>query len=113
MIEIKSIADFENVLKLEKTIVFIYFEWSGQARVSKNVVINWESQTKSAIPLFEINPEDSDEFNKWVCDNKIHGHGYGSLVWLKKGEILDFEKYAAEFGISKLEEKTFEVFHIE
>lgn len=112
MKEIKTIADFENLLSLEKAIVFIYFEWSAQARISKQVVANWESQTKTTIPFFEIEPEYPDEFDKWVRDNDIHGHGYGSIVWLKGGRISDFEKYAAEFGILRLEEKTLEVFGI-
>ncbi len=82
------------MLSLEKAIVFIFLEWSGSAHLSKRIVTKWKKQTKLTIPLFEINPEDSEEFSIWTYENNIHGHGYGSIIWLNKGRILDFEKDA-------------------
>jgi hypothetical protein len=31
-------AEFKNILLLEKAVVFIFFEWSGQAHISKSVL---------------------------------------------------------------------------
>jgi hypothetical protein len=110
MKKIETSADFEMLLDLEKAIVFIFLEWSGSAHLSKRVVIEWENQTKLIIPLFEINPEDSDECSKWVYENDIHGHGYGSIVWLEKGKFLEFEKDAGKSGASGIERKTSKIF---
>jgi len=104
--KIKTEAEFNKVLLLDKAIVFIFFEWSGQAHVSKTALNNWENQSKFEIPLFELNPEDSEVFSKWICDDVEDVHGYGSIVWLGNGEILNFEKDAGKSGIFQIETKT-------
>lgn len=91
---------------LDKAMIFIFFEWSGQAHISKTVLNNWENQSKFEIPLFELNPEDSEVFSKWVFENVADVHGYGSVVWLSNGEILNFEKDAGKCGIFEIETKT-------
>lgn len=97
-------------MNLEKVVVFIFFEWSGQARFSKRIINDWESQSKIEIPVFEINPEDSELLSKWVSDEVKDGYGYGSVVWLEKGKILNFEKDAGKSGVSEIENKTSAIF---
>lgn len=107
---IKTLADFNKLLKTEKVIVFIYHEWSGQAHISKQVILDWENNSQSNHLIFEINPEDSVDFDKWVYENEIHGHGYGSVIWLNNGKILGFVKEAGKLSLSELEIKTAEIF---
>ena len=110
MKRIETETEFKEVLLLKKAMVFIFFEWSGQAHFSKKIVVEWENKSKFAIPLFELEPDELPDVLKWVQDEVKERSGYGSLVWLKDGRILDSEMNVGKFGTLELERKTSEIF---
>lgn len=112
MKKIETESEFESILLLEKAMVFIFFEWSGQAHISRNNVLDWENKSKFEIPLFELEPDELMSVSEWVRDEAKKRGGYGSLIWLKGGNIVGVEMYAGKFGISELERKTSEIFGI-
>lgn len=104
MIKIKTIADFQVCLEARQTIVFIFFDWSGQAHVSRRMVENWENRKNNLISLFELNPEESDFADDWVRHEVKDLRGYGSLVWMREGKIIDFKPDAGKLGVFGIEE---------
>jgi hypothetical protein len=110
MKKVKTEAEFEGILLLEKSMVFVFFEWSGQAQVSKKVLSEWESKSKLEIPLFELDPDELMSVSNWVRDEAKERGGYGSITWLKDGTVLGTEKKAGRFSILELERKTSEIF---
>ena len=111
MKKIETIEDFKNCLNAEKAVVFIFFEWSGQAHFSKRIVEDWENQNENLFPVFELNPEKTDFAKDWVHEKVKDLRGFGSLVWLNEGNILDFEFDSGKLGIGKIQEKTVKLFH--
>lgn len=109
MEKIETKADFEKLLTLEKALVFIFFEWSGPAYISRNRAADWEKQTKCSASLFEMHPEDDKAFSDWINDQFID-HGYGSLFWLEKGKITHIERNAGKCSVFDIETKTAELF---
>ncbi len=110
MEKIKTEAQFEKVLLLEKAMVFIFFDWSGQAHLSKKVLSEWESKAELQIPLFELDPDDLTSVSKWVLEEVKERGGYGSLIWLKNGKISGIEMNVGNSEFSELERKTGELF---
>lgn len=88
--------------------MFIFFEWSAQAHFSKEIVQKWENQFKKFL-VFELNPEVLNILSDWVYKEANDLYGFGSLIWMKKGKILNFEKNAGIIGVQGIQEKTVEL----
>ena len=111
MKKIKTEDEFEKVLLLEKAMVFIFFEWSGQAHMSKRILSEWENKSELNFPLFELEPDELMSVSKWVREEAKERGGYGSLVWLENGRVLSIEMNVGNSGISEIERKTAELFN--
>jgi hypothetical protein len=107
MFEIRTKEDFEKCLELEKAIVFIFFEWSGQAHFSENTLLNWMKTTKfTDIPLYKLNPEVCEFAESWVYLIAKDSTGYGSLSWLMNSSIKHFESNIGNLSLVEIEEIT-------
>jgi len=103
-------ADFKKLLTMDKALVFIFFEWSGQAHFSKKVLIDWKRKSKFNIPLFELLPDELELVSKWVREEVKERGGYGSLSWIKDGRVLEVEFNVGNCSSSEIESKTSELF---
>ncbi len=84
--------DFLDVLKLDKAIIYLLVDWSGQERQSRKVVFQTLNELdKHGTPVFKINC--SDQTKKYIVD------------WLieQRQNIKDF--YYGGFGETLLLEK--------
>lgn len=110
MKKIETEAEFESILLLEKAMVFIFAEWSGEARIAEKILTEWETKSNLEVPLFELDIDESELISKWIYEEAKDRHGYGSLVWLRSGVICGFEIAVVRCGISEIEKKTVEIF---
>jgi hypothetical protein len=114
---VKSItaqSEFESAINAEKAIIFITYEWSGQAIQSEQVVAKWVSEWRLwhkdlLVPIFKIEPDEYSFMLEWLREN-VNEHGYGSLVWIKDGAIVDYERFVATAGIEDVARRTETIF---
>jgi hypothetical protein len=112
MKKVKTFLEFKNLFKAEKGIVYIYFEWSGPAHIARKNIAGLAKEKQFSFPIYELNPEDAIFLSEWVREKVKDLNGYGSLVWLKNGKIVDKELRADRLNISEIKERTFMSFEI-
>ena len=105
-------SDFEAILSADRAIVFVDFAWSGQSQLSTAVIREWERTSHLwdlNCPVHIVRPDDLRSFTEWM---KAHGSqlkgegGYGSLIWLRSGTIVDFEPYVVGAGLRAISRRT-------
>jgi hypothetical protein len=99
--------------------VFVGFEWSGQSKVSEQLVEQWEkswlSEYQTGLFVCRLAPDETPFVNSWVAENAqsstegMEG-GFGSLVWLRNGRAIQYVRYAAKAGADRLSSLTKEAF---
>ena len=115
MKSINTQAEFQSAINAEKAIIFIAYEWSGQAIISEQVVNKWISEwhlwhKDLYVPIFKIEPEEYPFILEWVRESVNERNGNGSLVWIKNGAIVDYEVYVAKAGIEDVARRTETIF---
>jgi hypothetical protein len=112
MQDISNEAEFARLLKASHAIVFIDFAWSGQARLSAAVITEWERTSNLwglNCPLSRVRPEDVPAVASWLAAQaeRLTGEGgYGSLIWLRNGAIVDYEPNVAGAGLRDISQRT-------
>jgi hypothetical protein len=110
-----------RVLALDRAILFVTFDWSGQAALSAAVVLEWRrlwriTTSMEPVDVFVANPDRQSWFASWLAaaseewDDELAGGGHGSVIWLRKGKVVAFEGFAADAGIRQLGTITDRVF---
>jgi hypothetical protein len=112
---IKTQTEFESAISAEKAIIFITFDWSGQAKLSEYVVAEWRrtwnlSHRDLHIPFFKLEPDELSFTHEWVRDTVKERGGYGALVWIKDGAIADYEPNVTYAGIRDIVRRTETIF---
>jgi len=112
VILIDSPEKLEEFLKSPAAITFIHFDWSGQSFQSLKVFEHLEraarGETDLKVKFFRFDPEDHPSLRDWLAakakpgDLELSGGGFGSVVWMKSGKVVDFERFAAKAGPSDL-----------
>jgi hypothetical protein len=120
MESIQTEADFRRMLAAEHAIALICFDWSGQSKLSEQLVCKWEQDWLRqgpfrSVPLFRISPDKTQFLGEWVLENARNEEegnegGFGSVLWIQKGKIAGFVRYAAKTGFEKLSSFTEQVF---
>lgn len=118
MTVITTERDFQKFLQEEKAVLFVYFDWSGQAAISLKLFQEWEYEWKTAhaderIGFYRLNPEELPACWNWLtkqaqAEDGVDG-GFGSVIWLCKGQRINFVRYAAKAGketLSRVTEKS-------
>jgi hypothetical protein len=109
-------SEFAEVLQAVRSILFIDFEWSGQARLSAAVINEWERTSNIWVldcPVFKVRPDELPAVSAWMKAQKarLEGEGgYGSLIWLRAGAIVDYEPYVVGAGLREISRRTRSVF---
>lgn len=105
-------SQFESTLNSDRAIIFIECERPDQSRRSASVIREWERTSGRWGLNFQVLRAKADRprsFNDWL---KVHGQqlksegGHGSLIWLRAGEIVDFEPQVADVGPPDLSRRT-------
>lgn len=113
MKRIESPADFEEMLQIERAVVFIFFEWSGQAQ-SQAAIEQWEKESieagKMNFVAYQLFPNDQPYTWKWV-NEIVHSLNETAcppvlIVWLERGEVLHFLKAVSQAWDENLENLT-------
>lgn len=106
---IETEEEFKRIIRSDQAIIFIWFPWSSQARLSETVVNEWEQEWSSNYPtlkiaVYKVAPDDYPFTHDWMRDEiKVKvDRGYGSLVWIKDGVVAHYEFYAAKIGTEEI-----------
>lgn len=112
---LQSREEFESAIRAETAILFLDFEWSGQAQLSRSVISEWERtwalwnrgvQTN----LWRGLPDEQPWLAEWLPKNDLAGGGYGAVVWLRDGQVVGQENAAYAAGVRELARRTNELF---
>ena len=105
-------SEFARLLQADRAIVFVDSAWSGQARLSAAVINEWE-QTCSVwgvdCPVHCVKSDEAPSVASWMKTQgaKLGGEGgYGSLIWLRSGVIVDYEPYVLGAGLREITRRT-------
>ncbi|HWD21123.1 MAG TPA: hypothetical protein VHB20_17780 [Verrucomicrobiae bacterium] len=105
--------DFEAMLRADKAIVFVFYDWSGPAHMSKPVVEHWEAEWRALHPsalvgFYFWNPDKfkDDKSWRWLGEQpngakEIEG-GNGSVLWICNGHSVGYVSSAIRTGKDKL-----------
>jgi hypothetical protein len=106
-------ATFGNILRAETAILFFDFDWSGQARLSRLILQEWERTAAiwnpgEDISIWRVLLDDQPWAVAWLPKDHddLAGGGHGALVWLRKGSVTEREPAAYAAGIRELSRKT-------
>ena len=113
LMELESQQEFLDTIMLNKSIIYLLVDWSGQERMSRAVVYKTLNDlNEGGTPVFQI--DCSDQTKKYVVewliaqqDNKqdFYYGGYGETLLVEKGKIIDFITYPGQLGLEKTKEK--------
>lgn len=111
MQQIINKGDFDDMLKLARVIIYISVNWSAQERISRNVLNTVMTELRiNEFPIFKI--DCSEQTNKYVEDwlvsqspQNLYSNGYGEIIFVAYGKIIDYIKYPGELGIEKTKTK--------
>jgi hypothetical protein len=109
---VESESEFARILQADRVILFIDFAWSGQARLSAALIQEWERTSHLwglNCQVFRARPDDVTMVNAWMETHaeKLGGEGgYGSLIWLRSGMIVDYEPSVIAAGLRDISRRT-------
>ncbi len=119
MTTITNKEQFHRMLADEHAVLFIFFDWSGQAVVSLRLFESWIQEWRtlhpeSSVSFYRLDPDAHPDTWSWVgeqarseTDNES---GFGSVTWLRCGHSVAFVRYAAQVGKEELSRLTDEHF---
>jgi uncharacterized protein YbaR (Trm112 family) len=116
---IHSQEDFTVMLHAERAVVSLFFEWSAQAKLSQQMMEQWERELaaqpdKINFSICQLAPDSHPFAWKWVNEAIGHSaemeHGCGLVTWLKNGSVVGFVPDAARAGIKRLTRMTHDCF---
>lgn len=119
MTNITSKEQFERMLADEQAVLFLFFDWSGQAVVSLRLFESWVQEWRglhpeSSVAFYRLDPDAHPDTWRWVgeqarseTDNE---RGFGSVTWIRRGRSVAFVRYAAQVGKDELSRLTDEHF---
>ena len=105
--------EFNDVLALERAIIYFLVNWSGPERTSRIAVgLALKDLENDGTPVFQIDCSDQEKeyVVKWLIDQRkenlnFYYGGYGETVLITKGTIIDFIKFPGRLGVEKVKEK--------
>jgi hypothetical protein len=111
--ELSTPQDLEDVLKLDKAIIYFLVDWSGPERLSRYAVYSVLNELKNeGTPVFKI--DCSDQKKKYVEDwltgqreskRDFYYGGWGETILISKGQIIDVIANPSQVGLIKTKEK--------
>jgi len=120
MINISTENDFDIMLQDERALLFIWVDW-GLAQASRPAVIKLHEQWNQAHPDSQANlywVDFSDQIGilwetvrHWLTEQRITSGpltygGWGALIWVCVGSVVDFVGYPGQTKFAQLLEQT-------
>jgi hypothetical protein len=100
--------EVERCLQKPRTIVYVTVEWSGQERQSRVVFAETIRRINEQFPDLGISIYVLSEYTEgnmeWLPNSAATG--YGAIVWLDNGRVIDHASYAAAVGVDELVNRT-------
>ena len=119
MTRIANTEEFNRMLADDKAVLFVFFNWSGQAVLSLRLFEAWveewrASHPEASVSFYRLDPDDNRDSWTWLNqksrnETEIDG-GFGSVTWLRRGKCIAFVRYAAQAGREELSRLTDEHF---
>ena len=116
MVLVDSPTNLQDLDRAPQAIAFIHFDWSGQSFQSLKTVQHLESILWANVSVYRLEPDKSADAADWLIrvsgrhQQEFSGGGYGSVLWLKVGTVLDWVRFAAKSGLEQLMERTCRAF---
>ena len=117
--QVTSIKHLPAMLTAPRAIVLVSVAWSPWPSKSRKVLTDLDSNRRLWIPnslveFFDLWPERDESLNSWyeeMCKSyslnfELHGHGYGPLWWLVRGEVTDCLTKPYEHSLETLQQRT-------
>ena len=111
MTTITNKEEFDRMLANEQAVLFIFFDWSGQAVASLRLFESWMQKWRAlhpglAVSFYRLDPDEHSDTWSWVAaqarsENYSEG-GYGSVTWLRRGRSVAFVRDAVQAGKDEL-----------
>ncbi len=115
--------EFEADLKGRRLILHIDVDWAMQAVQSRPVIADFRSALLAEPEFQDIafrridcteNGKLSRALKDWLlgqaADTSCMTGGYGAILWVQSGKVVDVVHYAAEVGVPRLIERTRKAF---
>jgi hypothetical protein len=116
---ITTMEEFDSLLREEHAVLFVFFDWSGQAHISLRVFKEWEGEWRNSHPglsvgFYRLDPDRYKDAGGWLSKQAREKDGAeggcGSVTWLRLGKRIGFVNFAAKVGKDKLSQLTDEFF---
>ena len=104
------------MVQAPEAIAFVHFGWSGQSVQSLMVVEDLERLLWTNAAVYRIDPDDHTNAAAWLMGagekqgKDLVAGGYGSVLWMKSGEVVDWVPFAAKSGLEELIDRTSKAF---
>jgi hypothetical protein len=108
MTDLETPSEFDDMLREENAVLFIFAEWSRPAMMRCLHVETWDRESFSlhapkGTRIFRVHPHGFPHAHNWIYEqpklqfHNAHGNltclsAVGTLVWLRSGVILDVER---------------------
>jgi hypothetical protein len=106
---------FNEMLQSDHGLIYVSFDWSGQEQASRHQVYTILIQLgfdKCWLlkPDLLANDKSLSMINDWLLaqmsgTSKLRIGGYGELLFIDKGKVVEFIRYPAELGFQKTQDK--------
>jgi hypothetical protein len=117
MRQLTNDRDLAEMLSEDNAALFVFVDWSEYARrgkgffedVAAKLAVNSRSSSISCwmVDLSSTDAPPNPALHKWVLSEQAKGHvrllpsiamGNGSVLWIKRGEVVGFEPSAQRLG---------------
>jgi hypothetical protein len=117
---IASAEEFNSAVRRERLILHLDVEWAMQAIQSRPVIVKFKKKLETDAHYGDVvfrrvdcsEPEGPvwDAVAQWLheqnADPSLMVGGYGAVVWVKSGKVVDSVPYAAGDGVDNLVART-------
>lgn len=105
--------DFNNLIKLDKAIVYLKVNWSGYEMISRGIVYTSLDEIQDFnVPVFLIDCSEQNKLyvEEWLTNQRenrrgFYYGGYGETLLIHKGILVDFIKHPSKLKIEAFKEK--------
>lgn len=128
MRQLKSDLELAEMLGAENTALFVFVDWSEYARCGKKIFEEVEAKLAAAssnspiscwfADISSVDAAPNPALHQWLKAQEQKGKvrvfpniamGTGSVVWMKRGEVVRFEPSAVRVGSAGLVQRTAEI----
>jgi hypothetical protein len=110
---VRTEDEFRAVLKKDRAALFFWDVYSVYTAKSEAVVTSWVRRRQPPVEVYRVAAYEQHYVWDWLAERGNEGVARrcrGSVVWLRKGEMVAESTYPAEAGEGGLQRLTLEAF---